>query len=90
MVNPEKLKRKIYQVQEFVDKEGHAVTTRALVTGGEKMYIGKGVAMVKTPQGTLQVPFEFPIEADTLTAAFDGFEDAARAKIPELQQAVQR
>ena len=66
------------------------------VEGGPVQFFGRGTLLMPTAPGhpPMQIPFEFPIEADTPEQAFDAhaeaFKAGAQAKEVEVMAEVQR
>jgi len=78
-------KQNVYIQETEVDGE----TERLMITayepidapGGE--YAGHAMIGIQTPQGTLEQPIMFPIEADSIQEAFGKFKEARETEAPK-------
>jgi len=49
-------------------------------------FLGKGMVMLQTPQGEMPHEFFVPLDADTITEAFEVFEDQMGEKAPAIAE----
>ena len=88
---PENKERQIYQELIYRDDKGHSLTVLephcriGLSVDANAQFIGHAQLQVHSPQGVAQVPFDFPIPADTLEEAFDKFEEFANARAEAVE-----
>lgn len=77
----------IYKVENYTDEEGRTVIVKNSISNDE--IIREGVFAARTPMGTIRVPFEFPIEINTLEECFEKFDDFAQEKSNEIEREIQ-
>ena len=93
IIGEEKKKSKFYKVENYVNDEGEVITAKTDCTvpsidgHGPVVYVGTVPLMARTPQGVMQVPFEFEFpENMNIAECFEKFEEIAKAKIAEFKK----
>ena len=57
--------------------------------GGKKKFVGRVSMGVQTPMGVQTLPVTFEIQAETIEAAFAGFEERAETEIEQTKKALE-
>lgn len=99
IIGEEKKQNKFYKVENFVNDENEVITAKTEQVAGDSnlsdrktfngktTYVGTVPLMARTPQGVMQVPFEFEFpENMSLVECFEKFEETAKAKIAEFKK----
>ncbi len=83
----------IYRKEEFVqDNTGDRrfpikqVDVLTALDGSAVRYIGRAALNIQTPAGIQQIPVSFPIEVDSIEAAFEKYGEYAAPKVDEVKQ----
>lgn len=82
----------ISRVTHYTNEKGH--TVEALVDNGAILakphkFIGRAQGTFRTPQGAMQLPIVFDIEATTVEEAFEKYHEACMAKGQGMQDAIE-
>ena len=95
IIGEEKKQNKFYKVENFVNDENEVITAKTeqiigpagTTMDGGTTYVGTVPLMARTPQGVMQMPFEFEFpEGMNIAECFDKFEETAKVKIAEFKK----
>ena len=79
----------VFEIKQFGMPGENAISELIPVAGGKSVFIGDGAVTIIQGNQPMRVPFQFNIDAENITEAFEKAKDAAKAELPNVRKEIE-